>query len=259
MKNQVVLCFLIICYLGGVAPRVMQDRFWVESRSPIVSQRHRHHLRDLWAPANPQPLIDRKIHAAPQKMTEYDENMRSSVKASSSDRHSSFSTLRNSFRRGKGLISPKAIFPEEVEDVSASSEEMQQQQCDSSRVRVCEHCLKITRRPYAYENCCSNRNNSFGWCEKIYNFTNRRNRGWEKPSQSRSLLSSQIDKLWIVIHHKHELCISPKKYFQPTEDDHQCLFVYMIRKEYFCPQTPRILRIFVPKIGQKKCMKNALL
>lgn len=58
--------------IGGQEARVMQDRFWVESRSPIVSQRGSRH-RDFWA----QPTIDRKIHSLPttlQKMTaDYDE------------------------------------------------------------------------------------------------------------------------------------------------------------------------------------------
>lgn len=170
MKTSVTLklCFLLCVVIGGQEARVMQDRFWVESRSPIVSQRGSRH-RDFWA----QPTIDRKIHSLPttsQKMTaDYDETT-VDLRPTSSDRHSSFSTLKNSFRRGKGLIRPREIFPDPVED---NSEEMQQ--CDSSRVRICEHCLKITRRPQAYENCCFDRNNAFGWCERIYSFTNRRN------------------------------------------------------------------------------------
>lgn len=64
--------FLLCVAFGGQEARVMQDRFWVESRSPIVSQRGSRH-RDFWA----QPTIDRKIHSIPtlhQKMTtDYDE------------------------------------------------------------------------------------------------------------------------------------------------------------------------------------------
>ena len=78
MKTQTVLSFVICTFcIHGVAPRVMQERFWVESRSPIVSQRSYHHRPHHEVMA--QPLMDRKIHNTlpSTKMTNgYDEQLR---------------------------------------------------------------------------------------------------------------------------------------------------------------------------------------
>ena len=43
-------------------------------------------------------------------------------------------------------------------------------------VRVCEHCLKITRAPTAYEECCTDKDNAFSWCQRIYNFSQSKGR-----------------------------------------------------------------------------------
>ena len=46
-----------------------------------------------------------------------------------------------------------------------------------NQVRICENCLKITRAPQAYQQCCSNTNNAFSWCERIYKYSVLNNRG----------------------------------------------------------------------------------
>ena len=44
-------------------------------------------------------------------------------------------------------------------------------QFQPERVRICEHCLKITRAPSAYEQCCTDQDNAFSWCRRIYHFS----------------------------------------------------------------------------------------
>ena len=44
-------------------------------------------------------------------------------------------------------------------------------QFQPERVRICEHCLKITRAPTAYEQCCTDQDNAFSWCRRIYHFS----------------------------------------------------------------------------------------
>ena len=69
MKTQALI--LVFCAISGVTPRVMQERFWVESRSPIVSQRNYRH-REVMA----EPIMDRKIHNSPKTTHTHDEIVR---------------------------------------------------------------------------------------------------------------------------------------------------------------------------------------
>ena len=70
MKTQALI--LVFCaIICGVTPRVMQDRFWVESRSPIVRERNYRH-REVMV----EPIMDRKIHKMPKTTHTYDESVR---------------------------------------------------------------------------------------------------------------------------------------------------------------------------------------
>ena len=40
------------------------------------------------------------------------------------------------------------------------------------KTRVCQNCAKITRTRNAYSTCCYNVNSAYGWCKRIYDFTN---------------------------------------------------------------------------------------
>ena len=47
-------------------------------------------------------------------------------------------------------------------------------------VRICEHCLKITRAPQAYQECCQDKDNAFNWCARIYNYSHSHGRKWKQ-------------------------------------------------------------------------------
>ena len=52
---------------------------------------------------------------------------------SSSDRHSSFSTLKNSFRRGQGSLRPRALFGDDYETPEVIENPSEEMQCDVSK------------------------------------------------------------------------------------------------------------------------------
>jgi len=151
---------ILVTLLAQSQSRVMVNRFWVE-----VPQRPMIITRSIKEPAYEAAT---EVTQPPQNLIVNPTKM-SAIEAAPRKSKIGYTTLRESFQKDDEVRYQKTRsaepsttpHPDENDDV-----------CEPHQVRICENCLKITRAPQAYQQCCSNVNNAFSWCERIFKYVN---------------------------------------------------------------------------------------
>lgn len=170
------LIFVFVIVLAtNVNSRVVRNRIWVEARAPVIS-RHNGHMRHHTRPIT-QAFTHMNLRTSPTKMTiEHKKPTKQAFKAVRP--HITYTKLADSFGNDYDYqdyqeyndLKPMASVSN-LNTREAENDEYSDDVCRPERVRICEHCLKITRAPTAYEQCCTDQDNAFSWCKRIYNFS----------------------------------------------------------------------------------------
>lgn len=177
MRVIELILVLVIVLVTNVNSRMVRNRIWVEARAPVISRHNgyrRHHTRPI-----AQAFTHMNLRISPTKMT--DEHKKPTKQGFKAVRPHTIYTS-NSFENDYDYQEYNDMKP--VASVSglntreAENDEYSDDVCrgEPDRVRICEHCLKITRAPTAYEECCTDQDNAFSWCERIYNFSQSKGR-----------------------------------------------------------------------------------
>lgn len=166
MRSEPILfgTALLITFVARTQSRVMVDKFWVEiPQKPLVitrSIKEPSYEAETEATRSPQNYI-----ISPTKMSA------SEVLPRQNRNGVSYTSLRESFQNDVKNEKPRSAELYQT-STSTSSPEDNEDLCEPHQVRICENCLKITRAPQAYQQCCTNTNNAFSWCQRIFKYVN---------------------------------------------------------------------------------------
>jgi len=183
------LIFVLLAILAHLATnvnsKVVRNRIWVEARAPVISQHNRgshhghrrHHSRPITQAYTSSKMTIQEHHhkkPTPQTLLEAVRPHITHTKLEDSfsgnneySQDSNYDYQESEYNDLTPKSAPSSLNTREAETENEYSDGV----CRPERVRICEHCLKITRAPSAYEQCCTDQDNAFSWCRRIYHFS----------------------------------------------------------------------------------------